>query len=136
MAFDYGTKRVGIAITDPLQLIATALATVHAADIIRFVGDYIKKEAVSTFVVGMPRQMDGTDSQAAPHVKGFLRQLKKTFPAISVVTVDERFTSKMASASIAQSGMKKTARQNKGLVDQVSAVIILQSYLQKRDLQQ
>lgn len=135
MAFDYGTKRVGIAVTDPLQLIATALTTVHAKDIIAFVNEYLAKETVSTFVVGMPRQLDGTDSQATPHVKGFVRTLRKKFPAIPIVTIDERFTSKMASASIAQSGLRKAARQNKALIDQVSAVIILQSYLQQRSLQ-
>jgi|SRR5690606_84297 len=135
MAFDYGTKRVGIAVTDPLQIIATALTTVHAKDVIGFVVEYVAKEAVSAFVVGMPRQMDGTDSQAAQHVKGFVRKLQKTFPGIPTITVDERFTSKMASASIAQSGLKKAAKQDKALIDQVSAVIILQSYLQQRDFQ-
>src|SRR5690606_27980227 len=125
MAFDYGTKRVGIAVTDPLQLIATALTTIHPKDIVAFVGDYLTKEQVSTFVVGMPRQLDGTDSQATQHVKGFVRTLRRTFPTIPTITVDERFTSKMASASIAQSGLRKTAKQNKALIDQVSAVIIL-----------
>lgn len=134
MAFDYGTKRVGIAVTDPLQLIATALTTVHPKDVVAFVGDYLLKGEVATFVVGMPKQLDGTDSQATQHVKGFVRMLRRTFPSIPVTTIDERFTSKMASASIAQSGLRKTARQNKALVDQVSAVIILQSYLQQRYL--
>ncbi|WP_257667465.1 Holliday junction resolvase RuvX [Parapedobacter tibetensis] len=135
MAFDYGTKRVGIAVTDPLQIIATALTTVHAQDVVAFVKEYLTKEAVSSFVVGMPRQIDGTDSQSAQHVKGFVRTMRRTFPTIPTVTIDERFTSKMASATIAQSGLKKSKRQDKGLVDSVSAVIILQSYLEARDLQ-
>ena len=130
MAFDYGTKRVGIAVTDPLQLIATALTTIHPKDIVAFVGDYLTKEQVSTFVVGMPRQLDGTDSQATQHVKGFVRTLRRTFPTIPTITVDERFTSKMASSVIAQSGLTKTKKHQKSLVDQISAVIILQTYME------
>lgn len=135
MAFDYGTKRVGIAVTDPLQLIATALDTVHAKDAISYVRAYLEREDVSAFVVGIPRQMDGTDSASAQHVKGFVRTLQRTFPSIPVDTIDERFTSKMASASIAQSGMAKKKKQNKALIDSVSAVIILQSYLERRAFQ-
>lgn len=135
MAFDYGTKRVGIAVTDPLQLIATALDTVHAKDVLAFVRAYLASEAVATFVVGMPRQLDGTDSESAQHVRGFVRSLRRTFPTIAVETIDERFTSKMASASIAQSGIGKKKRQDKSLVDRVAAVLILQSYLERRDLQ-
>jgi len=135
LAFDYGTKRVGLAVTDPLQLIATALDTVHAKDVLAYVQAYVDREAVSTFVVGEPRQLDGAESQSAQHVKGFIRTLRRTFPTIPVETVDERFTSKIASASIAQSGMTKKKRQDKGLIDTVSAVLILQSYLEKRDFQ-
>ncbi len=135
MAFDYGTKRVGIAVTDPLQLIATALDTVHAKDVREFLDAYTAREAVSAFVVGMPRQLDGTASESAQHVTGFIRSLRRAFPAIPVETIDERFTSKMASASIAQSGMPKKKRQEKGLVDSVSAVLILQSYLERRAFQ-
>ena len=114
MAFDYGTKRVGIAVTDPLQLIATALDTVHTKDVLEYVKAYLSREAVSTFVVGHPRQLDGSESESAQHVRGFIRALRRTFPTIPVEAVDERFTSKMASASIAQSGLakKKTARQS------------------------
>src|SRR4051794_21205973 len=100
MAFDYGTKRVGIAVTDPLQLIATALETVHAKDVQVYVKAYLTREAVTTFVVGMPRQLDGTDSESAQHVRGFMRSLRREFPTIPIETIDERFTSKMASASI------------------------------------
>lgn len=135
LAFDYGTKRVGLAVTDPLQLIATALDTVHAKDVLEYVKAYLDRETVSTFVVGEPRRLDGTESESAQHVRGFIRTLRRTFPAIPIETVDERFTSKMASASIAQSGMTKKKRQDKSLIDRVSAVLILQSYLDSRDFQ-
>lgn len=133
MAFDYGTKRIGIAVTDPLQIIATALTTIHPTEIWSFITDYLQREEIETFVVGKPLQMDGSDSESAQHVLGFVRKLKKTYPEISVAEIDERFTSKMASAVIAQSGKKKNKRQEKGLVDTVSAVIILQSYMQKKE---
>ncbi|TZF86236.1 Holliday junction resolvase RuvX (plasmid) [Pedobacter sp. BS3] len=129
IAFDYGTKRLGIAVTDPLQIIATALTTIHPKDSIDFLKKYLQTESVECFVVGMPRQMDGTESQSAQHIRGFMTILKKNFPDIPIAQVDERFTSKMASASIAQSGLKKSDRQNKALIDQVSATLILQTYL-------
>ncbi|UIR55565.1 Holliday junction resolvase RuvX [Sphingobacterium sp. SRCM116780] len=132
MAFDYGTKRIGIAVTDPMQIIATALTTVHPDDVWKFLADYFTTEQVETFVVGKPLQMDGTDSQSAIHVLGFVRKLKKTYPAIQVVEIDERFTSKMASAVIAQSGKKKNKRQDKGIVDTISATIILQTYMETK----
>lgn len=132
MAFDYGVKRIGVAVTDPLQLIATALTTVHPEDIWTFLTAYLQQEAVETFVVGQPLQLDGSASESAPHVVGFVRKLKKTFPTIAVVEVDERFTSKMAASVIAQSGKGKKKRQEKGLVDTVSATIILQSYLETK----
>ena len=136
LAFDYGTKRVGLAVTDPLQLIATALDTVHAMDVLAYVKQYLEREEVGTFVVGEPRQLDGTESESAQHVRGFVRTLRRTFPSIPVEMVDERFTSKMASASIAQSGMAKKKRQDKALIDSVSAVLILQSYLERKAFQQ
>ncbi len=129
MAFDYGTKRIGIAVTDPLQIIATALTTIHSKDILSFLKEYTGKEQVEKFVVGKPLQLDGTDSQSSSHVVGFIRSLKKHFPSIDVVTIDERYTSKMASAAIAQSDLKKTKRQDKELIDRISAVLILQSYM-------
>lgn len=134
MAFDYGTKRIGIAVTDPLQIIANALTTVHPEHIWTFLTDYLQQESVSTFVVGMPRQLDGTPSQSAPHVVGFVRKLRRTYPHIPVETIDERFTSKMASASILAAGARKKQRQDKALVDTVSATLILQSYLEMREL--
>ena len=130
LAFDYGTKRIGVAVTDPLQIIATGLDTVHPKDIIEFLKKFLLREAVELFVVGEPKQMDGTPSQSAQHVKGFITLLKKNFPTIPVETIDERFTSKMAAATIAQSGFKKSDRQNKERVDTISATIILQSYLE------
>lgn len=132
MAFDYGTKRIGIAVTDSLQIIATALNTIHPKDIWTYLENYLKTEQVETFVVGKPLRLDGTDSQSAQHVLGFMRKLKKKYPQIPVVEIDERFTSKMASAVIAQSGMKKLKRQNKALVDTISATIILQSYMDSK----
>ncbi|MDB5157384.1 MAG: crossover junction endodeoxyribonuclease RuvA [Mucilaginibacter sp.] len=133
MALDYGTKRIGIAVTDPLQIIATGLDTVHPNKILDFLKAYLQTEQVERFVVGEPKQMDNTPSQSAIHVKGFVNLLKKTFPTIPIELFDERFTSKMASATIAQSGMGKKARQNKELVDNISAVILLQSWMEKKN---
>jgi putative Holliday junction resolvase len=131
MAFDYGTKRIGVAVTDPMQIIATGLDTVHPNNIIEFLKKYFQTEAVERFVVGEPKQMDNTPSQSAIHVRGFVNLLKKTFPGIPIEMLDERFTSKMASAVIAQSGMNKKARQNKELVDTISATILLQSWMNR-----
>ncbi|MBC8051452.1 MAG: Holliday junction resolvase RuvX [Sphingobacteriaceae bacterium] len=131
MAFDYGTKRIGVAVTDPLQIIATGLTTIHPKDAVEFIKKYLLSEEVECFVVGEPKQMDGSPSQSAQHVKGFITILKKNFPGIKVESVDERFTSKMASATIAQSGFKKSDRQNKERIDTISATIILQSYLER-----
>jgi putative Holliday junction resolvase len=130
MAFDYGTKRIGIAVTDPLQIIATGLETIHPKDIVEYLKKYLQTEQVERFVVGEPKQMDNTPSQSAQHVRGFVTILRKNFPEIPIEMLDERFTSKMASAVIAQSGMGKKNRQNKELVDEISAVILLQSYMQ------
>lgn len=129
MAFDYGTKRIGIAVSDPLQIIATALDTVHPEKVWDFLGSYLATEQVETFVVGQPLQTDGTASESAQHVVGFIRRLKRTYPTIPVVEVDERFTSKIASAAIAQSGMKKNKKRDKGLIDTISATLILQTYM-------
>ncbi|RCH54729.1 Holliday junction resolvase RuvX [Mucilaginibacter hurinus] len=133
MAFDYGTKRIGIAVTDPLQIIATGLDTIHPNQIVDFLKKYLLTEQVERFIVGEPKQMDNTPSQSAVHVKGFVNLLKKNFPDIPVEMLDERFTSKMASAAIAQSGMGKKARQSKELVDTVSAVILLQLWMQMKN---
>ena len=130
MAFDYGNKRIGIAVTDPFQIIATGLDTIHPTKIIDYIKNYLLTEQVEIFVVGEPKQMDNTPSQSAQHVKGFITLLKKNFPEIPIATVDERFTSKMASATVAQSGFKKSNRQNKERLDTISATIILQSYME------
>jgi putative Holliday junction resolvase len=132
MAFDYGTKRIGMAVTDPMQIIATGLETIHPLHIVEYLKKYLLTEQVELFVVGEPKQMDNTPSQSAQHVRGFVTLLKKNFPAIPVEMLDERFTSKMAAAAIAQSGMNKKNRQNKELVDTVSAVILLQSWMEKK----
>ena len=132
MAFDYGTKRIGLAVSDSLQIIASPLATVHPEEIWTYLADYLSKEEVETFVVGKPLQMDGTASESAQHVVGFMRKLRKTYPHIPIKAVDERFTSKIASQAISQSGMKKQKRQDKQLIDQVSAVLILQTYMDSK----
>jgi putative Holliday junction resolvase len=134
LAFDYGTKRIGVAVTDPLQIIATGLDTIHPKDILEYLKKYLLSEAVELFIVGEPKQMDGTPSQSAQHVKGFITTLKKNFPTIPVEVIDERFTSKMAAATVAQSGFKKSDRQNKVRLDTISATIILQSYLEKKSI--
>lgn len=134
LAFDYGNKRVGIACTDSLKIIAHSLTTIHPKDIIDYLKKYLEHEDVELFVVGEPKQMDGTFSQSNTQVISFVNLLKKQFPTIKVEMMDERFTSKMASASIAQSGLKKKNRENKALVDAVAATIILQSYLEKQSL--
>ena len=133
MAFDYGTKRIGIAVTDPMQMIATGLETVHPNLIVEYLKKYLQTEQVETFVVGEPKQMDNTPSQSAIHVKGFVNLLKKTFPEIPIEMLDERFTSKMATAAIMQSGFKKSDRQNKERVDTISATILLQSWMEGRN---
>lgn len=134
MAFDYGSKRIGVAVTDSLQIIATSLTTIHPKDVIDFIKKYLETESVERFIIGEPKQMDGSASQSGQQVKGFATLLKKNFPDIPIEMEDERFTSKMASAAIAQSGLKKTDRQKKDLIDAIAAVIILQSYLEKKSL--
>ena len=131
MAFDYGTKRVGIAVTDPLQLIATGLDTIHPKEIVEYLKKYLTNEPVEAFVFGDPIQMDGTPSETKQHVKGFAKTLKKTFPEITQHWIDERFTSKLAQQAIMQSGLKKHDRQNKERVDTISATLILQYFMEK-----
>lgn len=132
IAIDYGTKRVGLATTDPLQIIASALDTIHAKDVLQFLKDYAKQEDVESFVLGMPTKLDGTDTNATPHVRQFHKQLKKHFPEKPVYLHDERFTSKMALDAMIAGGSKKKDRRDKGNIDKISATIILQSYLESR----
>ena len=134
LAFDYGTKRIGIAVTDPLQIIATGLDTIHPKDIIEYIKKYLINEQVEAFVIGEPKQMDGTPSDSAQHVKGFSTLLKKAFPSIPQHWVDERFTSKLAQQAIMQSGLKKSDRRNKERVDTIAATIILQYFMEGRRL--
>lgn len=132
LAFDYGTKRIGMAVTDPLQIIATGLTTIHPKDAIEFVTSYLQKEQVEAFVIGDPKQMDGSDSNSKQHAKGFATLLKKSFPTIPQYWVNERFTSKLAQKAIMQSGLKKIDRQNKERVDTIAATIILQYFMEGR----
>lgn len=129
LAIDYGTKRTGIAVTDPLQIIATALDTVDSAQLIPFLKKYFEKEQVSQIVIGMPKKLDNTDSSNAAAVKKFIRSFQQNFPGLPVVEVDERFTSSLALDAIITGGMKKKDRQVKGNVDKISAVLILQNYM-------
>ena len=129
LGIDYGTKRTGIAITDAMQIIATGLTTVSTALLDKFITDLVQKEAIVCIVVGDPKNLDGTPTDSTGHVNGFLKRLQKTYPTIPIHKIDERFTSKIAKQSILASGIKKKGRQNKALVDEVSATIILQNYL-------
>ncbi len=132
LAIDYGQKRVGLAVTDQLQLIATSLDTVHSKDIISYLKEYIKKEIVDCFVVGEPKQMNNQASESAKYIIPFINLLKKEFPTIPIERCDERFTSMIATQAILMSGAKKKDRQNKSLVDTVSATLILQTFMETR----
>lgn len=132
LAIDYGTKRVGLAVTDYMQVIATKLTTVSTIDIFPFLKDYMSREEVDAIVVGNPKQMDNTPSESAKAVNIFVDNLAKAFPDKDIYMVDERFTSKIASQTIAQSGMKKKKRQDKGLIDSIAAVLILQDFMQMK----
>ena len=130
LAIDYGQKRVGIAVTDENRLIANALTTIPSAEVITFLQNYIAKENVDLFVVGEPKQVNNKASESTKFINPFLKQLQKTFPDIPIERMDERFTSKMAFQTMIDAGLGKKARQNKALVDAISATIILQSYLE------
>ena len=129
LAIDYGEKRTGIAITDELQIIASGLTTVATKTIFSFLTDYLKNENVELFIVGEPKQMNNTESESEQFIKPFVEKLNLTFPKIPIKRIDERFTSKMAFQSMIDSGLNKKQRQNKALIDEISATIILQSYL-------
>jgi putative holliday junction resolvase len=130
LSIDYGKKRTGLAVTDPLKIIATGLTTVETPRLLDFLKNYISKEPVERIIIGMPTNWDDSDTHATPLVKKFIQLLKKTFPAIPIQEVDERFTSKLASQAMLQMGLKKKQRQNKALVDEIAATIMLQEYLQ------
>ncbi len=129
LAIDYGQKKVGFAVTDELQIIANGLDTVHVSKAFDFLKDYVSKEKVDVIVVGDPRKMDNSQSDSARFIEPFVNRIKKELPDIPVVRMDERFTSKMAFQTMIDAGLGKKARQNKELVDKISATIILQSYL-------
>ncbi len=131
LAIDYGSKRVGIAVTDPQQIIATGLTTVHSKDVIEFLKKYIAKELVECIVVGEPKQMNNEPSESARFIEPFVVHLKRTFPSIKIERMDERFTSKIAFQTMIDSGLKKKTRQNKELIDEISATIILQDYMNR-----
>jgi len=130
MAIDYGLKRCGIAVTDPMQIIANGLDTVATKDITTWLVKYMATEIVETIVVGEPKQMDGTPSQIAKQINAFATELHKKFPNVNIVRHDERFTSKMAFQTMIDGGLGKKQRQDKGLIDKVSATILLQSYME------
>lgn len=132
LAIDYGKKRVGIAVTDPMKMIANGLTTIHPNEVFNFLTDYFSREQVETIVVGYPKQMNNQASEAVTYINPFLKKLKKQFPEKSVEIEDERFTSQMAQQAMISGGMKKKQRQNKANVDRISATIILQSYLERK----
>ncbi|GAD06288.1 Holliday junction resolvase [Porphyromonas crevioricanis] len=133
LAIDYGLKRCGIAVTDVLGMIPGGLCTVATYTLEKFLSDYIAKEPIDLILVGYPRQMNGQESESMAKIRPFVEKLKKKYPDIPVEYEDERFTSVLAQRSIIEAGIPKMKRRNKGLVDEVSAVIILQSYLERKD---
>lgn len=133
LSIDYGRKRTGIAVTDPLQIIANGLTTVSTHQLEQFLADYFKKEQVERVVVGMPRQMNGEMSESWKYIEPFLNRFRKLYPDMPIEMVDERFTSVLAHQAILASGVGKQRRQtDKGMVDEISATIILQSYLESK----
>lgn len=132
MAIDYGAKRTGIAITDDMQIIATGLTTVDTPKLLSFLMEYFKKEKVETILVGDPKQMNGMPSESAEMINAFVEKLRNQVNEIEIVRVDERFTSKLAFQSLIQGGAKKKQRQDKGLIDEISATILLQDYLSQK----
>jgi putative Holliday junction resolvase len=132
LAIDYGTKRIGLAVTDPLQIFASPLNTVSPNEFDNFINDYLKKEEVDEFVIGYPVQMNNQPSESVRYINPFIKKLKKTFPDKHIHLVDERFTSHMALMTMIEGGVKKKDRQDKSLVDKISASIILQSFLDNR----
>jgi putative holliday junction resolvase len=132
MAIDYGRKRVGLAVTDPLQLIATRLTTVASDDIWKFLNDYFQNEKVVLVLVGYPLQMNNQPSEALTYINPFLKAFIKKYPDIPVQQVDERFSSKLAFRAMIDGGLKRSGRQDKALVDGISATIILQSWMEQK----
>ena len=132
LAIDYGQKRTGIAVTDELQIIASGLTTVPSASAIDFLRDYFAKEKVSKVIIGEPRQMDNTPSESTAIIEAFVTKFKSAFPEMPVIRIDERFTSKLAFRAMLDSGLKKKRRQDKALLDEIAATIMLQDYLSRK----
>lgn len=132
LSIDYGVRRTGLAVTDPLKIIAGGLTTVETPQLIKFLQDYLNKESVERFVVGLPKQTNGKDSENLPRVREFVGKLAKLFPGIPIDMWDERYTSVLAHQTMLQSGIGKKARRNKALVDEISATIILQGWMEGR----
>lgn len=132
LCIDYGGKRTGIAVTDPLQIIATGHSTIESKQLIPFLMDYIKQEDVELILIGMPKNWDDTDTHGTPLVKGAIAKIKKSLPQIPLLEVDERYTSKLARQAMLEMGMKKKEREKKGNVDVIAATIMLQEYLQSK----
>jgi putative Holliday junction resolvase len=131
LAIDFGMKRTGLAVTDPLRIIATALDMVETPKLIDYLKKYFHQEQVERVIIGLPKRLNNTDSEIAPEVRKFIEKFKTTFPDKPIQTIDERFTSSMAQQAMIAGGMKKKDRQVKGNVDKISAVLILQSYMQE-----
>jgi putative Holliday junction resolvase len=129
MAIDYGGKRTGIAVTDPFQIIATGLTTIESRELIPFLKKYLATEAVERIIIGDPRNWDDSETHATPLVAAAIREIQKNFPQLPIEKVDERYTSVMAKQTMLQSGLKKKARRNKALVDEIAATILLQEWL-------
>ncbi|MCF0209860.1 MAG: Holliday junction resolvase RuvX [Bacteroidales bacterium] len=132
LAVDYGEKRVGLAVSDTMQIIANNLTTVSTLEVYNYLEQYLEKEEVDMIVVGNPKQLDNTPSQSAKAVRVFVENLARLLPEVEIFMIDERYTSKIASQSIAKSGLKKQKRQDKALIDSVSAVLILQDFMEMR----
>ena len=131
ISIDYGAKRTGLAVTDPLQIIATGLTTVESKQLIPFLKDYFAKEKVELIIIGEPKNWDDTDTHATPLVEKIIKQLEKNFPKTPIKRVDERYTSKMAKDAMLEMGLKKMQRRNKKLVDEIAATIMLQEYMRQ-----
>lgn len=134
LAVDYGTKRVGLAVTDPLQIVAGPLEALHSKDVIQYLKTYMAANETEAIVVGLPVRLDNTDTNNTRHVRDFIRLLRKNFPDLPIFTTDERFTSVIASQAMLAGGLGKKARANKATIDKVSAVIILQSFMERKSL--
>ena len=131
ISIDYGAKRTGLAVTDPLQIISTGLTTVESKQLIPFLKDYFAREEVELIIIGEPKNWDDTDTHATPLVEKVIKQLEKNFPKIPIKKVDERYTSKMAKDAMLEMGLTKMQRRNKKLVDEIAATIMLQEYMRQ-----